>query len=233
MPYRAVLLDFFNTLTSAVRRGPEHAQIARLLGCEPERWIATLDRTYRIRARGEYGRAIDGLRRLAEEAGGRPNRAQIMAAIDARVASVRDDGPLRPDAVRLLWTLRKMGLRTAVISDCWFELPVFLPRLPIASLLDARVFSVHLGVTKPHPLMYLTACERLGVAPRECVYLGDGGSLELTGAQMLGMKAVRLVAADLGAHLTFNAEIGWDGPVIETLSELPVMLACEPVLAGV
>jgi putative hydrolase of the HAD superfamily len=225
MPFRAVLLDFFNTLTTAVRRGPRHADIARSLGCDPTRWIEVLDRTYPVRSRGGYGSAEDGLRRVAHEAGGNPSDAEIVAAVQARIVAVQEDAPLRDEVGPMLWTLRRMGLRTAVVSDCWFEVPVFLPRMEIAPLINAYAFSVDVGAAKPHPSMYLTACDRLDVRPRECLYVGDGGSLELTGAQLLGMTAVRLDAPDLGTHLTFNAELDWAGPVVGSLDDVPLLTA--------
>ncbi len=231
MRVRAVLFDFFNTLTQAVSRGPGHAAIAQLLGCDPTAWVAALDRSFMDRARGSYGPAVQGLRRIATEAGGRPSLAQVMAAIEARVDVVRADAVLRPDAIPTLLTLRSLGLRTAVISDCWFELPIFLPRTPLARLLDTQVYSVAVGATKPDPAMYLTACEALGVEPAECVYVGDGGSHELTGAQLTGMTAVRLAAPDLGRHLTFEADADWIGPVITSLAHLPLVLQRSPVPA--
>src|SRR5262249_42278412 len=127
MRFRAVLFDFFNTLTLAVRRGPGHARVAELLGCDPTAWVAALDRSFMDRARGNYGPAVEGLRRLASEVGGQPSRTQLMAAIEARVEAVRADATLRPDAILTLLSLRSLGLHTAVISDCWFELPMFLP----------------------------------------------------------------------------------------------------------
>jgi putative hydrolase of the HAD superfamily len=190
-----------------------------------------LDRSFMDRARGEYGRAMNGLRRVAMDAGGRPTRAQLLQAIEWRIKVVREDATLRPDAVPTLLTLRSLGLRTGLISDCWFELPMFLPRTPLARLLDTEVFSVAVGATKPDPAMYLTACEALDVEPNECVYVGDGGSHELSGAQLIGMTAVRLAAPDLGRHLTFEADTGWDGPVITSLAHLPLVLQRVPVPA--
>jgi putative hydrolase of the HAD superfamily len=233
MPWRAVLFDFFNTLTTSVRRGPHHVRIARLLGCDYQALVEVLDRTFLDRARGSYGMAHDGLRIVAQLAGGRPSRTEVGTAVRARIAAVRADGSLRPDAVSTLRTVRQMGLRTAVVSDCWFELPVFLPTLPIAPLLDAQVYSVRVGVTKPHPAMYLTACAALGVEPHECLYVGDGGSLELSGAQAMGMTAVRLAAPDLGQHLTFNAEPRWDGLTVRALGEVPALLTRTREMAGV
>src|SRR5690349_15257129 len=113
MAIRAVLLDYFNTLTTAVRRGSRHADIARSLGCDPETWLAVLDRTYAARWRGAYGSAEAGLRRVAREAGGHPSDAQVGAAVAARIAAVREDGPLRAEAGPVLCALRDLGLRTA------------------------------------------------------------------------------------------------------------------------
>jgi putative hydrolase of the HAD superfamily len=217
--YRAVLFDFFGTLTQAVRRGPLHARIARRLGCEPAEMTAILDRSFLDRSRGAYGDAAETMRWVCTQAGARPRTDELHRAFTARVAAIRADTTLRLDAVRTLRTLRRHGLRTAVVSDCGYELPFLLPRLPVGPLLDERVYSVHLRQRKPHPLMYLTACDRLGVSPRECLYVGDGGSRELTGAADVGMTAIRLDAPDLADHLVFDRDVAWIGPTIGELTE--------------
>jgi putative hydrolase of the HAD superfamily len=228
--HRAVLFDFFGTLTHAVRRGPAHAHIARWLGCEPAAFVSALDHSFPTRARGGYGSPTEALRRVAGTAGARPNRDQVAAALAARYAAVRADTRLRSDAVPVLRALRARGIRTAVISDCTHELPQFLPTLPIADLLDTVVYSIDVGACKPEPAMYLTACRRLSVSPEECLYVGDGGSQELTGARALGMTATRLVAPDLSGHLRFNGEIGWTGPSARSLTEAMTHLDIEPAL---
>ena len=138
----------------------------------------------------------------------------------SRHRAVRADTWLRADAVPVLAALRQRGLRTGVISDCTHELPAFLPQLAVAPLLDVRVFSVQVGRCKPDPTLYLTACQRLGLAPGDCLYVGDGGSQELTGAERAGMTAVRLAAPDLATHMVFNADRDWRGPTLGTLAEV-------------
>ncbi|HYN93670.1 MAG TPA: HAD family hydrolase [Pilimelia sp.] len=218
--YRAVLFDFFGTLTRAVRRGPQHDHIARALGCDPARMVAVLDRSFHDRCRGLLGDAAAALRWVCAQADGRPSPEALRMALVARVAAVQADTRLRPEAVPTLRELRRRGLRTAVVSDCGYELPQFLPRLPVAPLLDARVYSVAVRRRKPHPTMYLTACAALGVAPEECLYVGDGGSRELTGAAAVGMTAVRLAAEDLADHLVFDPDHAWAGPAIGTLGDV-------------
>jgi putative hydrolase of the HAD superfamily len=226
--YRAVVFDFFGTLTRSVRRGPQHAAIARTLGCDPEIVRGVLDRTFHSRARGTFGSAEATLRWVTEQAGGCPRRAQLRAAVPARVRALRADTRLRADAVSALTAIKRRGLATALISDCTHELPAFLPSLPVAPLLDAQVFSVELGVCKPDPAIYLAACERLAVAPEECVYVGDGGSRELSGAAEVGMTAIRLAAPDLATHLVFDQDSAFAGPSIPSLTALLPLLATRP-----
>jgi putative hydrolase of the HAD superfamily len=217
--FRAVLFDFFGTLTRAIQRGRAHDGIARSLGCEPAEFFSVLDRTFHIRSTGSLGTAEETLRWVCAQLGVRPSDEALREACAARVAALRADTWLRPDAMPALWALQRRGLRVAVVSDCGYELPQFLPDLPIAELLDATVYSVHIGACKPHEAMYLAACVRLGVTPWQCLYVGDGGSHELTGAESVGMTAVRLLEADLAHHLTFDAETDWAGRTATSLLE--------------
>ena len=228
--YRAVLFDFFGTLTRSIRRGPQHADIARRLGCDPEIVRGVLDRTFHSRARGTFGSAEATLRWVTEQAGGHPRPAQLRAAVPARVDALRADTRLRPDAVSALRAIKSSGFRTGLISDCTHELPAFLPSLPVAPLLDARVYSVELGVCKPDPAIYLAACDQLGVAAEECVYVGDGGSRELSGAVAVGMTAVRLNAPDLADHLVFDSDTAFTGPSVSSLTDLLTLIEHSPAL---
>jgi putative hydrolase of the HAD superfamily len=227
--YRAVLFDFFGTLTRSVRRGPQHRVVARILGCDPDAMVEVLDRSFYGRASGRLGTFEEQLRWVAEQAGGRPDREDVRAAAHTRVWALGKDTELRPEAVPTLTALRRAGLRTAVVSDCTHELPLMIHRLPVARLLDARVFSIEVGACKPDPAMYEEAGRRLGVRPEECLYVGDGGSRELTGADAVGMTAVRLAAPDLAGHLSFRTD-DWTGPSIVSLLDVPRLVARAPAL---
>jgi len=229
--YQAVVFDFFGTLTCSVRRGPQHAEIARALGCDPDAVLSVLDRTFQVRARGHLGSAEATLRWVSEQAGGRPRTAQLQAAVPARVDALKADTQLRADAESVLRGLKQRGLRTALISDCTHELPAFLPSMPIAPLLDVSVFSVDVGRCKPDPLIYLEACWRLRVAPEDCLYVGDGGSRELTGAAAVGMTPIRLAAPDLADHLVFDPDDAFTGTSVPALSAILDLLDCVPAPA--
>jgi putative hydrolase of the HAD superfamily len=229
--FQAVVFDFFGTLTRSVRRGPQHADIARALGCDPDAVLSVLDRTFQVRARGQFGSAEATLRWVTEQAGGRPRTAQLQAAVPARVDALKADTRLRADAESVLRSIKQRGLRTALISDCTHELPAFLPSMPIAPLLDVNVFSVEVGRCKPDPLIYLEACWRMRVAPEDCLYIGDGGSQELTGATAVGMTAVRLAAPDLADHLVFNSDEDFSGRSVPSLTAVLDLLDRVPTPA--
>ncbi|MGC5018682.1 HAD family hydrolase [Micromonospora sp. DT47] len=226
--YQAVLFDFFGTLTRCVQRGSAHRMTAELLGCPVDTLAAVLDRTFYQRAAGRHGNAEATLRWVCAQAGLHPSDDAVRAAVASRHRAVRADTRLRDDAVPALAALRQRGARTGLVSDCTHELPAFLPQLAVAPLLDVRVFSVQVGRCKPDPELYLAASRRLGVAPEGCLYVGDGGSRELTGARRTGMTAVRLVAPDLAGHLVFDAEQDWDGPVVRSLSEVVELVEAVP-----
>ena len=100
--------------------------------------------------------------------------------------------------------------------------------LMLKMLLNHRFSNILVGFLKPHPETYRVACERLGIAPGECLYVGDGGDNELTGAAAAGLHAVLIetVARTDLARLTLNHEgATWAGPRIEELSQVAGLLA--------
>ena len=231
--YRAVVFDFYGTLTQAVTRGKAHDRVALALGCDPVAFAILLNQTYSARARGDYGDAQSVLRWVAWRLGRVPSYSQITTAVRLRLAAVRADIRLRPDAVATLQRLRENGLRIGLVTDCTDELPWILATLPVGRLIDAAVFSVLLGHSKPDPEMYETICERLDVEAPECLYVGDGGGRELSGARAAGMTAVRLAAPDLGRHLVYDPDLAWQGPSVPDIASVTglVHTVREPALA--
>ena len=90
-------------------------------------------------------------------------------------------------------------------------------RLRLEDKFDAITLSCELGLTKPHPTMYLRTCEALGVKPEECVFVGDGGSDELNGARALNIIAILIVQEWGVQHSTEAPDCDY---VIHNLCEL-------------
>lgn len=93
-----------------------------------------------------------------------------------------------PVILDTLTALHGRGYQLGLISnadaiDCqhWKDSPLF-------QVFDTAVFSCDVGMLKPDVEIYKLAMEKLNVLPHECIFVGDGGSDELSGAKKAGMK---------------------------------------------
>ena len=227
MSCRAVVFDFYGTLAPG-RSAPEQIEArteqAAALGVDPERFDAELNATMDERFRGAGGSVSGQLAWIARRLGVEPTPEAVEAATVTRLKHERRFGQLRPDAEPVLRALHERGLRIGVVSDCSAELPDYFAELPIARFVDAPVFSFVTGHRKPAPENYLTCCAGLGVDPAECVYVGDGGSNELSGARALGMRAIHLDVTAEADSPVYEKHSSWDGEVVTSLSEVPGLI---------
>lgn len=97
-----------------------------------------------------------------------------------------------PGVRETLERLRSRGLRMAVLSDSESPATAIAARLQKLGLGDffaTVVSSVDLRRTKPHPLGYLTAVERLGLRPDQAAFVGHDAD-ELIGARRCGLRTI-------------------------------------------
>ena len=96
---------------------------------------------------------------------------------------------LEPDEemVAAVRAARAGGIRTGLISNSWGR-AIYNDEL-IAELFDAVVISGHVGLHKPQPEIFRLACDRLGVAPSDAVFVDDLRE-NCAGAEAVGMTAI-------------------------------------------
>lgn len=218
----AVIFDCYGTLTvSATRtaRQAAHVLVAEALGVAEDAYAAAMTRTWQERARGKLGDLPQTLRAIARECGVEPDDATLAKACAVRRETQRAFLELRPEAVPTLRALRERGVPTAVVSDCTHELAEQWHELAVAPYVGATVFSVVEGLKKPEPAIFLLACERLGVRPADCLYVGDGDGNELPGAAAVGMRPIRLLTPD-HAHGHVFDPVTWTGATTSSLLEV-------------
>jgi putative hydrolase of the HAD superfamily len=217
----AVVFDFFGTLTPV---SPDQVwagnarRLAAALGVPADALLAELDESFPERITGALGDVRQTLQVLASRLGARPTDDQLAEASHVRREVQEAMFVLRPEALPVIRQLRAAGLKIGLLSDCTSELPDAWARLPLAGLVDAPVFSCVEGMRKPDPRLFRTVAANLRAEPVECLYVGDGGGRELTGASDVGMRAVLLAGQDWLAHR--STEGGWTGPRIGSLTDL-------------
>jgi putative hydrolase of the HAD superfamily len=104
-------------------------------------------------------------------------------------------GDLRPEMVE---AVRRCGerLKTGLLTNNFVGFSdgatgAGHPHADVLALFDVIVESSRAGVRKPDPRFYELACERLGVAPTQAVFLDDLG-INLKPARAMGMATIKV-----------------------------------------
>jgi putative hydrolase of the HAD superfamily len=220
---KAVVFDLFGTLVDSLSR-TEFDQVlgemADAIRAPREDFLTVWNASYTERALGKHKSIAASVEMIAKRLGLSPTPGEVDEAVRIRTEFSRRAMKPRADAVETLQKLREMGLKIGLITDCSLEIPILWPKTKMAGLVDAALFSPECGCKKPDVRIYRMACERLGVEAEKCLYVGDGGSCELSGATAAGMRAVMICVPyqDEDAHRLDAEE--WDGETIGALSEV-------------
>lgn len=217
----AILFDLYETLIPdrpQQHRDEVSRRMAAALGVDPDRFAALFRGTMPARMRGEFGNLSETIRTLAHRLGGEPTEAAVRFAEVTRLRFARELLWPAAGVLTVLDALRARGHVLGLVSNCSAETVTLWREQPLATRFDVAGFSCLLGVAKPDPVMYLKICGDLGVAPQECVYVGDGHGGELGAAAALGMRVVRTVE-----HA--DSDPGWTGETVRRLADLPALLA--------
>ncbi|HUG38996.1 MAG TPA: HAD-IA family hydrolase [Longimicrobiales bacterium] len=120
-----------------------------------------------------------------------------LAAFGGRIRQRHEEGRLwvhmEPDTLEALDALKRAGLRLAVISNADGRVAEYLENAGLDGRFEFVLDSTVVGIEKPDPRIFTMACERLGVAPGETVYVGDTYEVDVLGARAAGIRAVLLV----------------------------------------
>jgi len=109
------------------------------------------------------------------------------------------------DALPVLQSLRKAGIRLVCVSNWDCSLPSVLARLGLGEELDGIVSSATAGARKPDPAIFAPALEIAGCDASEALHVGDSGD-DVTAARGAGIKALRLDRGG-GGDISSLAEI--------------------------
>ena len=216
MRVRGVIFDLWQTL---VRWPEQEAREVRRLWSESlgiageqveEAWSEA--EFYRRRETGPIRAALE---ELQETMGVTADLDEVLAwrLEVTRRALVPD-----PGVPETLAELRRRGIRTAVISNCTEEVALVWDDSPFAGLVDRAVFSATAGCMKPDPEIYELAWGGLGIAPSDCLFVGDGANDELGGAGRVGMRPVLIHPPN--EQPPWDGLASWDGLRITSIPQV-------------
>lgn len=220
MKYKAVIFDLFGTLIHAwspVRDRETMAHMASVLSMDTsvlrQKWQETTD----ARMTGFFQSYESCLQDICCRLKVNVNEKQIELAATIRLSQTSEEMKPFEDAVPILSGIKSKGLLTGLISNLSMASVAYWQNSPLALLVDAAVLSCCEGLKKPDRQIFLLACQRLSVAPEDCLYIADGMDNELDAAAAIGMYPV--LVHHYGTILSRDGA-NWQGPVITSLNEV-------------
>lgn len=179
---QAVLLDSGGVLIRPIggRWNPrfdfEQTVLSRAPHISPDQFVAAIDvgDRYMSAAPRTPGYA-DYLRVILEHLGVAADAALLADLLRPQPATTFLE--TFPDVAGVLRDLRSRGVRMAVVSDAWPDLPDLHAELGIDEFFDAYAISEVLGCRKPDPRMYYHASDALGLTPAQCLFVDDDPDL--------------------------------------------------------
>ena len=95
-----------------------------------------------------------------------------------------------PNAQESLAELGRRGMRLGVISNWDASARPILERHGLAGSFEQIIISSEVGCEKPDPAIFELAMQSAGVAPGECLYVGDNYYVDALGARRAGMNCL-------------------------------------------
>lgn len=190
---RAVIFDMFETLIthfdSPLYMGH---QIAAEAGIDEPVFREVWDTTDDARTLGQM--TLEEVIETVLRRNGRYTEELYETIIRKRKASKAECfRHLHPEILPMLEGIREKGLKTGLITNCYFEERDVIRDSVLMPYFEAVCMSCELGMMKPEHGIFRRCMNELDVKPEECLYVGDGGSRELETARELGMHPVQAV----------------------------------------
>ena len=191
---KAVIFDLYHTLTAAESSwGGGRPMTSAMLGIDHAVWDKMLLEASRDRLVGRITDPYEIVGGLARRIDPSIPDDVVRAAVENRVAKMAAAVINIPEDVQqVLRAIKERGQKLGLISNADVIEAAGWRESPIRSLFDVAVFSCEAGWVKPEREIYEIALQRLGLAPGEVVFVGDGGSNELAGAREVGMSTVMM-----------------------------------------
>jgi HAD superfamily hydrolase (TIGR01549 family) len=125
--------------------------------------------------------------RIIRGMGGDSDRAYECAVEMTRGWEKAANFELFEDTLPVLAELRAHGLKIGLVSNTGRDLAAFVAHHALD--VDVALGSATHGKTKPHPAIFQSALDELGVSAEEAAMVGDSPEDDVEGARALGMRA--------------------------------------------
>lgn len=187
---KAIYFDLFFTLINPEYLGDNEYDVIGISKNEWERYAEDAF-LYEERAKGQVKNSKDIIDKIVARMPYNLTIEQkklILLRREERIkrALLKVDGMI----LETLQKLHKDSFKIGLISNADVIDSRYFSKSPLADYFDSVIFSCDVGLLKPDERIYKLAMQELRVLPEESIFVGDGGSNELYGAKVAGMKTI-------------------------------------------
>lgn len=223
MRIQAVFFDLFETLITEFADGNRISNrkydYMQLLGLSAEAFKDEWRNHQEARMRGEFPTFNDVIRTILASRNLPVIEANVEFLYQERLKEKRlPFKQINLEVLELLRYLKQNQIKVGLISNCTEEEVRGWQDSALSEHFDDVVFSYQSEMCKPDKEIYMLACERLNVQPEASVFVGDGGSNELSGAKEAGLSVFQAI--------WFQSWIKSDFMQLSSPSELIAALEC-------
>ena len=187
----AVIFDLFFTLVSTDIEVDEFPPTHEVLGVDKAMWRQQTFGTSNARLTGAEMDPYKIVGSMAHAIDPMVSATVIRDATEQRIHRFERILLNVPDTtISTLMALRQSGLKTALVTNADTIETRAWDKSPLAPLFDVTVMSWEVGFVKPDARIYNHCLNLLSVPAAKGVFVGDGGSRELSGAKAVGLTAV-------------------------------------------
>lgn len=188
---KAVIFDMFETLvtlfTGSVYMGRE---IAAEIGLSEPKFREIWDTTDEARTLGK--RTLESVIEEVLTVNDCYSEELFERIITKRKRMIRESFEhIHPEIIPLFQWFKEKNIKIGLITNCFFEERDSIKDSVFFEYFDVMCMSCELGVKKPDTAIFEKCMKDLGLEAAECLYIGDGGSLELETAQAVGMHPLQ------------------------------------------
>ena len=190
---KAVIFDMFETLVTLFA-GPVYMgkEIAEEIGISEAKFREIWNPTDEDRTLGK--RTLEDVIEESLRVNNRYSRELLESIISKRKRMLQtsfEPAHIHPEIIPMFQALKEQKIKIGLITNCYFEERDIIKNSVLFEYFDVICMSCELGMKKPDVRIFQKCMEDLGLEPTECLYIGDGGSLELETAEAVGMHPLQ------------------------------------------
>ncbi len=190
MAAKVVIFDLFETLVSEFDAGhPSTTEVAQTLELPVKEFQQEYYQNLRLaRYTGQFPDYATVLYYIVGKLGGKSPESTIKTLAERRQSAFTAHlRCIEAEILDMLNEINTSSIRIGLISNTDGSEVLDWANSPLSSFFEVTIFSHAVGMVKPDPHIYRHACQNLGVAPSDCIFISDGNSDELRGAAQVGM----------------------------------------------